>query len=268
MAFDAEPSKGVGSFKPPPVYVGAGGEYVRGAQGSYCYGGEGTTLCADYAYPLKLTARLPVIGGQRLTVDAGKRVKRLGAGLVRVEGDDMNFLRSVRARRAGKGRFWKLRLPADLGGADVLNLDLSFRTGGDSNVWAGLTTDGSTGARIPSEPGLYVNGLDGEPFKLEDWVRVPGGPSIRPIRTRTYVRVKATYTASEKQRAATCQAEHGRDPGLSATRTDRVSPLQRRPGKVQMAVQEMRRRGCHKTASEAETNPCGRGRGTLLGVWL
>jgi len=35
-----------------------------------------------------------------------------------------------------------------------------------------------------------------------------------------------------------------------------------------MAVQEMRRRGCHKTASEAETNPCGRGRGTLLGVWL
>jgi len=156
MAFNAERSKGVGGPKPPPVYVGAKSEYVRTAQGSYCYGdntggdGEGVFLCADYAYPLRVTARLPVVGRQRLTVDAGKRVKRLGGSLVRVEGDDVDFLRAVRTRRTGQGRFWKVRLPADLGGADALNLNLAFRANGDSNVWAGLAVDGSAGARIPS----------------------------------------------------------------------------------------------------------------------
>ena len=148
---NAERSNGVGGPKPPPVYVGTKGESVRAAQGSYCYGGRGTTLCADFAYPLRVTTRLPATGAQRLTVDAGKRVQRLSGSLVNVEDQDVDYLGAVRTRRTGKGRFWKLRLPADLAGANVLNLDISFKRNlGSSNVWAGLATDGNTGARIPS----------------------------------------------------------------------------------------------------------------------
>ena len=135
-----------GRTKPPPVYIGAHGEYVRAAQGSYCWtyksGGRGTGACADAAYPLHLSARLTVAGRQRLTVDVGRRAKRLGASLVRVEGEKVIYGHAVRAKATGRGRFWKLRLPADLEDVDALSLDLVYRQG-DSNVWAGLEVGGS-----------------------------------------------------------------------------------------------------------------------------
>jgi hypothetical protein len=119
-------------YKPPPVYVGANGEYVRAAQGSYCYG-----ICADLFSPLQFAVRLPVVGHQRLTVDAGKRLQRLRANLMRVDGEHMISMGAARARPTSQGRFWRLRLPADVAGADALSLDLTYRTG-TSNVWAGL----------------------------------------------------------------------------------------------------------------------------------
>jgi hypothetical protein len=140
--------------KPPPVYVGAKGEYIRPAQGSFCYSrlkaGENAavSLCADYAYPLRVTSRLAVAGRQRLRIDAGRRVKRLRATLVRVEGDgtafdDITYLRRVRTYRTGYGRFWKARLPAELDGAEALSLDLDFGVRGSSNIWAGIVAGGS-----------------------------------------------------------------------------------------------------------------------------
>lgn len=149
MALNAERSNGDSGPNPPPVYVGAKGEYVRATQGTYCYSDESPheddlviNACADAAYPLRINARLPVAGRQRLRIDAGRRAKRLSAALVRVEGDefdDITYLRRVRTRRTGQGRFWKLRLPHNVEGTDVLSLDLDFGTRGDSNVWAGLT---------------------------------------------------------------------------------------------------------------------------------
>jgi hypothetical protein len=124
--------KPVPVYKPPPVYVGANGEYVRAAQGSYCYG-----ICADLFSPLQFAVRLPVVGHQRLTVDAGKRLQRLRAILMRVDGEHMISMGAARARPTSQGRFWRLRLPTGVAGADALSLDLTYRTG-TSNVWAGL----------------------------------------------------------------------------------------------------------------------------------
>jgi hypothetical protein len=125
--------KPVPVHKPPRVYVGAKGAYVRAAQGSYCYG-----ICAFIASPLQFTARLPVLGHQRLTVDAGKRLEKLRANLMRLDGEHMISMGAARARPTGQGRFWRVRLPADVAGADALSLDLSYGAEGTSNVWAGL----------------------------------------------------------------------------------------------------------------------------------
>jgi hypothetical protein len=125
--------------KPPPVYVGANGEYTRAAQGSYCYASKKHRgICVDYVYPLEIVGQLPVVGSQRLTVDAGKRLSRLSASLLRVEGSDFDHLRFVKTRRIGRGRFWTVKLPPNLADVAVLELFLEFRRTGDSNVWAGL----------------------------------------------------------------------------------------------------------------------------------
>jgi hypothetical protein len=147
LALGALPVSTAGAQKPPPVYVGSKGDYVRATLGSYCYtdelsGNQQVSACADAFYPLPVNGQLQVVPRQRLRVDAGRRVIRLGASLVRVEGNEVTYLGSVRKRRTGQGRFWRLRLPADLGSANILSLDLDFGNVGDSNVWAGLAVAG------------------------------------------------------------------------------------------------------------------------------
>jgi hypothetical protein len=141
--------------KPPPVYVGTNGEYTRAAQGSYCYYSKNhRAICVDYAYPLEIVAQLPVVGGQPLMVDAGKRLTRLSASLLQVEGSDFDHLRFVKTRRLGRGRFWTVKLPPNLGNAAVLDLFLEFPRNGDSSVWAGLepTERASTADTIAGGP--------------------------------------------------------------------------------------------------------------------
>jgi hypothetical protein len=127
------------SHRPPPLYVGSQGLYVKATQGSYCYSGKGKGVCADYAYPLSVKAHLPVAPGRRISVDGGRTLRRAGATLLRVKGQDLEYLKVLRLKRRGKGRHWRGRLPSELGGANVLSVDVSFRhRGGSSNAWAGI----------------------------------------------------------------------------------------------------------------------------------
>ena len=151
----AEAAKGGVSAKPPPVFVGAKGEYVRAAQGTFCFFGDRGGLCADYLYPLQVKADLPVVAGQRLAIDAGVRVRRLSASLVRVTCDaagcdGIDDLGTLKVWRTGKGRHWRVKLPPELNGANVLSVSVRFRRGGDSNVWAGLASAEAQTPRIPS----------------------------------------------------------------------------------------------------------------------
>jgi hypothetical protein len=154
---------GSAPVKPPPVYVGTGGVYVKATQGNYCPDkrtprrrerrstasstapvAPSMISCAySPGYPLPIKGKLGVAPGSKLLVDAGRRARSLSARLVRVEDHGNNvietdYLRFVKVRRDGNGRHWRLRLPDDLQAANVLSLDLSFRRGGDSNAWAGL----------------------------------------------------------------------------------------------------------------------------------
>ena len=153
VAFAAERSKGGGGGKPPPVHVAADGKQVRAAQGTFCYSSKMHGLCADYAYPLQVKARLPVAVGARVAIDAGTRVRRLTATLIRVTCerpfcDGIDEVAAVKTWRTGEGRHWRAKLPLDLQGANVLSVDIRFRGArGDSNVWAGLE---QASPRIPS----------------------------------------------------------------------------------------------------------------------
>jgi hypothetical protein len=164
-----DPASGSAPSTPPPVYVGAVGLYVKATQGSYCpdtatpkSGRRRSTaplivpmapsmiICGNTpGYPLPIKGKLAVAPGSKLFVDAGRRARSLSARLVRIEdhGNDVietDYLRFVRVQRKGMGRYWRVRLPADLQGANVLSLDISFRGGGDSNVWAGLAEQAPT----------------------------------------------------------------------------------------------------------------------------
>jgi hypothetical protein len=150
-----DPASGSAPSKPPSVYVGTAGLYVKATQGNYCptpapprgltrHLGTTSIICGySPGYPLPLKGELAVAPGSKLLVDAGRRARSLRARLVRVEdqGNDFietDYLHFLSVQRKGKGRYWLVRLPADLQGANVLDLDLSLRGGGDSDVWAGL----------------------------------------------------------------------------------------------------------------------------------
>jgi hypothetical protein len=123
-----------------PAYVTSHGLRAGTALGSYCVVDEGAGGCGDAAYPLHPRAHLPITPGSRLRVNLRRHAKRVEAVLVRVEGDNMTTVGGrVRSRRAGgNGRFWRLRLPDDLGEANVLSIEATLEPSGDANWWAGV----------------------------------------------------------------------------------------------------------------------------------
>jgi hypothetical protein len=129
---------------PPPLIARADHHLVRAASGSFCWSDRGSGLCADYGYPLRIRSRLPVKGGARIALRIGAPARRVLATLVRVTGDQIQFLDpavrespiNVRRRR------WWVRLPPDLMGANVLDVSIKYARKGDADFWVGLRTGG------------------------------------------------------------------------------------------------------------------------------
>lgn len=124
-----------------PAYVTSHGLRARAVVGTFCApDSSGRTLCSDKRYPLHPRAYLPITAGSKLRVNLRRHAKRLDASLLRVEGNEMKSVGGkVRAKRSGgNGRFWRLRLPDDLGGANVLSIGADLKPSGDANWWAGV----------------------------------------------------------------------------------------------------------------------------------
>jgi hypothetical protein len=124
-----------------PAYVTSHGLRARAVVGTYCApSGNDAIGCADKVYPLHPRAYLPITPGSRLRVNLRRHAKGLDVVLLRVEGNEMKSVGGkVRAKRSGgNGRFWRLRLPDDLGGANALSIGADLKPSGDANWWAGV----------------------------------------------------------------------------------------------------------------------------------
>lgn len=128
--------------RPRSVAAVANGEQVRSSQGSWCYSGRKSAMCADYAYPLRIKHRLRVEPGDRVvlrTHDAS--IGSLSASLLSVKGRrirDRGELEEVE-RVPSNARVWRATIPADAGNANVIDLFARYKQGrGDSNWWAGI----------------------------------------------------------------------------------------------------------------------------------
>jgi hypothetical protein len=133
---------GVGKQRPRSAAAVADGEQVRAAQGSWCYSGERTAMCADYAYPLRIKRRLHVERGGRVVFrmhDA--TIGTLSASLLRVKGRrtrDRGELEDVE-RVPSNPRAWRATIPANAQNANVIDLFARYKANrGDSNWWAGI----------------------------------------------------------------------------------------------------------------------------------
>jgi hypothetical protein len=142
LAVGASAVAGAAKQRPRSVAAVANGEQVRAAQGSWCYSGRRSGMCADYAYPLRIRHRLRVEPGDRVvfrTHDAS--IQSLSASLLRVKG------RRIRNRGAledvervpSNARAWRATIPADAKNANVIDLLARYKQNrGDSNWWAGI----------------------------------------------------------------------------------------------------------------------------------
>jgi hypothetical protein len=114
--------------------------------GSYCSTGKtkdgsGVSGCGDAAYPLEPRSYLPVIPASTVRVNLRKRAKSATAALVRVVGDQTNFVGGdvvAKPVRGSHRRVWRLDMPSDLGDANVLSISAKWAGGGDANFWAGV----------------------------------------------------------------------------------------------------------------------------------
>jgi len=138
----ANAATGAAKKRPRSVAAVANGEQVRASQGSWCYSGHNSAMCADYAYPLRIQHRLRVEPGDRVvlrTHDAS--IESLSASLLSVKGRrirDRGELEDVE-RVPSNPRVWRATIPADAGNVSVIDLFARYKQGrGDSNWWAGI----------------------------------------------------------------------------------------------------------------------------------
>jgi hypothetical protein len=132
------------ALAPPPVRVSSNHLYVKATRGSYCYfrtsGNTAVGECGDAIYPLPTRGELPVHGRSRVGLHVGTRATRVDIALIRVEGDEFDYV--GRSRRAdpsdSTGRHWHARLPRHLRGANVLDVSVRYPHGGGSDNWAGI----------------------------------------------------------------------------------------------------------------------------------
>jgi hypothetical protein len=114
--------------------------------GSFCStggtkDGTGVVGCGDAGYPLHPHAYLPIVPGSTVRTNVRHRAKSLSASLIRVDGEQMNDVGGDVVAKPVAGshrRVWRLRLPDDLGDANVLSIEARFKPAGDANWWAGV----------------------------------------------------------------------------------------------------------------------------------
>lgn len=128
-----------------PAYVSSHGLRARTVVGTQCFGGTssdgmGYTACADAAYPLNVHSYLPITAGGKMRANLRKRAKSVSVKLVRVEGDKFDFVGDVGAKpvKGKHRRVWRLKLPGDLAGANVVDINTVWANGHDADFWAGV----------------------------------------------------------------------------------------------------------------------------------
>ncbi len=125
---------------------------IRSTVGSYCVAGRPhghvhPAMCADYVYPLPTRGRLPVRAGDRLALRFRHNprildsVRSATARPLRVHGQDFHAVgASVKPRRTRNGSDrWRLRLPRDIGDANVLAVSVTYRGFGDCEFWIAIS---------------------------------------------------------------------------------------------------------------------------------
>ncbi len=141
---------GPGRVAPRPALVTAHALTIRSTVGTYCVQGRarhGTQvgMCADYAYPLRTRGRLPVDGGNRVALRfrhnprIEDRPKSVRISPLRVSAQQIDSVSSTIAAVQSRQhpRRWSATLPADLDGANVLDVAVRYRQG-DADFWAGI----------------------------------------------------------------------------------------------------------------------------------
>ena len=140
-----------GGMAPRPALVSANGLTVHASVGSFCvdgrpHHGTASSVCADYAYPLHTRGKLPVAGGDRVALRFRHNrriedvVKSVHVHPLRVHGGNIKPVSSAVAgvqNSAHRSR-WHVRLPSDLGGANKLDISITYANG-DADFWAGIS---------------------------------------------------------------------------------------------------------------------------------
>jgi hypothetical protein len=157
----ALPSAAAERIAPPAMHLTSGGKTVRATQGTYCWertdpGGEtGTSLCADYAYPLQPPCKLPARAGAKLKVNLHAKARSIFVALAMPsQEEDIPFAISdwQRSKRSARGKsVWRFRLPSEVENAIAVDISTSYPQG-DSNTWTGLRTGSCRSNR--GEPAL------------------------------------------------------------------------------------------------------------------
>jgi hypothetical protein len=113
--------------------------------GSYCTGGttkDGTAVSGcGYGYPGTPRSYLPVTPGGTVRANVRKRAKSAGAYLIHLEDQEIDRVGGDVTATPAKGthrRVWRLHLPDDLGGANVLAIEAEFANGDDGSWFAGV----------------------------------------------------------------------------------------------------------------------------------
>jgi hypothetical protein len=133
----------------PALRVTHDGLTARASLGTHCTtppaGEPGFAGCADYRYPLRLRASLPVRAGGTLQLRTRFRARTLAASLLSVDGNDITTVDERLVARRVAAKRWTVKLPAELAGANVLNVSMTWRNArdgrGDANFWTGIRPD-------------------------------------------------------------------------------------------------------------------------------
>jgi len=130
------------SERPRSLGVLAQGEKVRASQGSWCYFGRRTGMCADYGYPLRVRRSISVEPGRRVTFQFhDPSIESVSASLLRVRGNrirERGALEQIE-RVEGNPRAWRAPIPVGAGNANRIGIFITYKENrGDSNWWAGI----------------------------------------------------------------------------------------------------------------------------------
>jgi hypothetical protein len=133
----------------PALRVAHDGLTARASLGTHCTdppaGEPGFASCVDYLYPLRLRASLPVRAAGTVVLHTRFRVRRLAASLLSVDGREIAPIGEQLVVRRTAARRWVVELPAQLGGANVLDVSMTWRNPrdgrGDANFWTGIRPD-------------------------------------------------------------------------------------------------------------------------------